>query len=114
MIDFIAQHNNDSTINRRQMLSRFHHVMTRAAGDHFHEWKLNQSQLWIQLTGRIRRCIPQRPLSPSKIRLIRSIIDSPCAQSKRLRPTLILPGTIPYAPSNVTNVKPLKRQRLNT
>lgn len=114
MIDFITQHNNDTTINRRQLLSRFHHVMSRAAGDHFHEWKLNQSQLWDRLTGRIRRCIPQRPLSSLEIRLIRSIINSPSNTSKRQRPSPYLPVIIPDVPSQVTNAKPLKYQRLNS
>ena len=114
IIDFIAQHNNNSNINRRLLLSHFQSVASRAANDHFHEWKLNQSQLWERLTCRIRRCIPQRPLGSWKIRLIRSVIDSAFNTPKRRRSSPHPPETIPGAPLQVTNVKPLKRQRLNT
>ena len=111
IIEFIDQHNTNK--HRRQLLSRFHRAISRAAADHFHKWGLSGSQLWCKITEWIRRTIPTKPISLRNRNLIRSTINLRYTNSKRKRERPQNPSIIADIPLQNANSKPSKHRRPN-
>ena len=98
LIDFVTSLNNREYSN--MISKRFRMAITKAAADHYNQWRLTGDQLWSRLIEKVRKILIINDVDPTRTELVSRVIgkqmvtqpshqttaDASCPDSQQISP----------------------------